>query len=66
MTEAREFVALAIAMREAQKRYFKSRSQSDLIAAKTLEKAFDQAIDQAEKSAEKPKNISGYSPVEPD
>lgn len=40
-----QLLDLAIEMRNAQRRYFRSRSQSDLIAAKAAEKAFDEGFE---------------------
>lgn len=40
-----ELLDLAIRMREAQKRYFRTRTRTDLIAAKNLEVEFDQGVE---------------------
>lgn len=39
-----EFTRMVKEMRDAQKKYFKSRLRSDLIASKELEKRVDQAL----------------------
>jgi hypothetical protein len=36
-------VTIGIRMREAQKKYFKTRDRSDLVASKQLERQFDEA-----------------------
>lgn len=40
-------IRLGIQMREAQKRYFKTRDRSDLVASKQYEKNFDLAAEEA-------------------
>lgn len=40
------FIELVDAMREAQRRYFRTRSLPDLDAARELERRVDQALDQ--------------------
>ena len=45
-----EFVALVSKMREAQRQYFRYRSDHNSIYAKNLEKEVDRAIDQWNKS----------------
>lgn len=41
--DANEALKLAVAMREAQRRYFQNRTRENLIASKDAEKAFDRA-----------------------
>lgn len=45
--EAREVIRLGLAMREAQKTYFRTRDRADLIASKQAESAFDKAAAEA-------------------
>jgi len=54
----REFYDIVVKMREAQKKYFKSRSSFDLEAAKRYEKIIDKEI-------ERVKAVLGESPKQP-
>lgn len=44
--KAEQALAIGLKMRNAQKKYFKDRARSDLVASKELERRFDKALEE--------------------